>query len=73
MLFSKEKAAEVQRPMDIPTPAKDECIIFAASMVVFDELVARVEMSTRKQAGSELWHLLHNGRITKVWRNSSAS
>ena len=64
VLFTKEKAADVQPPADNPTPSLDDCIQFSEGMRLSSDLIQRVEEATRNQASCKLWHDLRNGRIT---------
>ena len=64
VLFSPESAAHAEEPVEKCPPTEEECAELADAMTLSHELAEKVEAMTRKQSECQLWHLLHNGRIT---------
>ena len=64
IIFSHQRADEVDRDQFFK-PSQEMCWQhMKEEFTVPREVVEMVEAKTRGQASSELWHLLHNGRLT---------
>jgi len=63
IIFSHDMVARIV-PSNFFVPTVSECYRYLQELSMSVETVQKIETATRNQSDCDLWHLLHNGRLT---------